>query len=320
MRVLVTGATGFAGRHLVRLCKERGADVAGIGRRPEAEARPPGELDRYLQADLGDRDQIVSVLESERPDLVFHLAAEASVAQSWDQPERTIDANVSGALNLLETIRKVAPEIRVLIACSGEEYGPVPASRLPIAEKEPLRPKSPYGVSKAAVDLLGGFYADAHGMRVVRTRAFNHTGPGQSDRYVVASFARQIAEARARGEERVELVTGNLDVRRDFTDVRDVVLAYWLALEGAEPGIFNVCSGNSVALSELPARLGRHADIEVSTRMDPERLRQVDVPDSYGSRARLTEATGWEPELSLDTTLRDTLDWWDQQLRREADA
>jgi len=151
-------------------------------------------------------------------------------------------------------------------------------------------------------------------MRVVRTRAFNHTGPGQTDQYVISSFARQIAEAKAAGQEQVELRTGNLEVRRDFTDVRDVVRAYWLALDWAEAGVFNVCSGHSVALSELPAQLADHAGIDVNTRVDADRLREADVADSYGSHARLTAATGWEPSLSFDTTLRDTLDWWERRL------
>lgn len=320
MRVLLTGAAGFAGRHLARLCADMDANVVGVGRRDSSRADPPAELERYVQADLLDREQAAALVESQRPDRVFHLAADASVAESWKAPRRTIDANVRGTFNLLEATRDVAPEARVLVACSGDEYGPVPPERLPVEEDEPLRPQSPYAVSKAAVDLMAGFFADAHGIRIVRTRAFNHTGPGQTDQYVVASFARQITEAKASGLERVELTTGNLNVRRDFTDVRDVVRAYWLALEAAEPGAFNVCSGHSVALSELPLRLARHAGIEVSTRVDPGRLRGVEVEDSYGSHARLTAATGWEPQLSLDTTLRDTIEWWRERLEREADG
>jgi GDP-4-dehydro-6-deoxy-D-mannose reductase len=320
MRVLVTGAAGFAGRHLVRFCKEQGAEVIGAGRRPESEANPPEELDGYLQVDLLDQGQTAALVDAERPERVFHLAAEASVARSWEQPERTIEANLASSLNLLEAIRGSAPDARVMVACSGEEYGPVPSDRLPITEDEPLRPQSPYAASKAAVDLVAGSFADSFGMHVVRTRAFNHAGPGQSDRYVIGSFARQIAEARARDEERVELVTGNLEVRRDFTDVRDVVRAYWLALDAEAPGAFNVCSGHSVALSELPVRLAELAGVEVGTRTDPDRLRKADVEDLYGSRGRLTAATGWEPQIPLDTTLRDTLDWWSGEIEGEPDG
>jgi GDP-4-dehydro-6-deoxy-D-mannose reductase len=197
-----------------------------------------------------------------------------------------------------------------LIACSGEEYGE--PERLPVAEDHPLRPKNPYAVSKASLDLAAGSYADAYRLRIVRTRAFNHAGPGQSDNYVISNLAGQIAqgEASSEGDGRVEVVTGNADVRRDFTDVRDVVRAYWLALQLAESGAYNVCSGRSVAITEILAALTGHARREVRHRTDPERFRKNDVMDIRGSHDKLTRATGWEPEIPLDQTLHDMLDWW----------
>jgi GDP-4-dehydro-6-deoxy-D-mannose reductase len=207
-------------------------------------------------------------------------------------------------------VRSSAPEAVVVVAGSGEQYGPVPEERLPVTEDEPLRPQNPYAVSKAATDLLAGFYADAHGLRVVRTRAFNHAGPAQSEIYVVSAFAKQIAEAERAGLDELVLETGNLEPRRDFSDVRDVVRAYWLAAERGEPGIFNVCSGVSVRIADILARLAALTELRVEQRTDPSRLRKHEVMDIRGSHERLTAATGWRPEIPIERTLADALDWW----------
>jgi GDP-4-dehydro-6-deoxy-D-mannose reductase len=311
MRVLITGATGFAGRHLVSHCSAQGSsEITGIGRRPAAEADPPVELAAYHSIDLAKPGEASQIVGSTSPDLVFHLAAEASVANSWGDPANVINYNISSTLNLLEAVRTLAPKAQLLVACSGEEYG-VP-EQLPVTEERPLQPKNPYAVSKASVDLAAGFYADAYGLRIVRTRAFNHAGPGQFDNYVVSNFARQIAEGEAspEGDGVVEVVTGNPDIRRDFTDVRDVVRAYWLALERAEPGVYNVCSSRSVAIAEILEGLARHTQREVRTRTDLKRFRKNEVMEIRGSHDKLTRATGWEPEIPLDRTLHDMLDWW----------
>jgi GDP-4-dehydro-6-deoxy-D-mannose reductase len=309
MRVLITGATGFAGRHLVSLCAARGSsEIVGIGRRAATEADPPVELAAYQALDLSEPGQANRVMDSTSPELVFHLAAEASVANSWGEPANVINYNVSSTLNLLEAVRTLAPKARVLVACSGEEYGA--PEQLPVTEEHLLRPKNPYAVSKASIDLAAGFYADAYGLGIVRTRAFNHAGPGQFDIYVVSNLARQIAEGEASGSGEVEVVTGNADIRRDFTDVRDVVRAYWLCLERANPGVYNVCSSRSVAITEIVAGLARHTQLEVRTSTDPKRFRKNEVMDIRGSHDKLTRATGWAPEIPLDQTLHDMLDWW----------
>jgi GDP-4-dehydro-6-deoxy-D-mannose reductase len=316
MRVLITGATGFAGRHLVSLCSAQGStEIIGIGRRPGAEADPPAELAAYHAIDLSEPGEANRVVGSTSPEMVFHLAAEASVANSWADPANVINYNVSSTLNLLEAVRTLAPGARVLVACSGEEYGA--PEQLPVTEEHPLRPKNPYAVSKASVDIAAGFYADAYGLRIVRTRAFNHAGPGQFDNYVMSNFARQIAEGEASGDSdgSVEVVTGNPDIRRDFTDVRDVVRAYWLAVERAEPGAYNVCSSRSVAIAEILSGLARHTELEVRTRTDPKRFRQNEVMEIRGSHDKLTRATGWEPEIPLDQTLHDMLEWWRSRTR-----
>ena len=252
------------------------------------------------------------------PERVFHLAADASVAASWESPRATFENNLFSTLNVLEAVRTLAPHARVLVAGSGEIYGPAAPERLPVGEDEPLRPRNPYATSKAACDTLGGFYSDARGLDVVRSRAFNHAGPGQSDEYVVPAFARQIAEAEAEGRQSVELLTGDLRPRRDFTDVRDVVRAYWLLLERAPAGAYNVCSGVATAVADILAGLARHTALTIEQRTDPARLRESEVMEIRGSHDRLTETTGWEPEIPLDRTLADALDSWRARVREGA--
>jgi GDP-4-dehydro-6-deoxy-D-mannose reductase len=307
MRALITGAGGFVGRHLADHLAGRGDEVLGVGREPS-----PGMdgFAGYVQADLLDADATTAAVRDLRPDAVVHLAAAASVGASWRSPAETIDNNMRSTLNLLEAVMAEAPGAVVVAAGSGEEYGPVPEERLPVTEQEPLRPQNPYAVSKAAADLLAGFYADAHGLRVVRTRAFNHAGPGQADMYVVSAFAKQIADAERTGQAELVVETGNLAPKRDFCDVRDVVRAYALLAERGEAAVFNVCSGVSVPVADILAGLARLTDVAVEQRTDPARLRKHEVMDIRGSHERLTEATGWQPEIALETTLADTLDWW----------
>jgi GDP-4-dehydro-6-deoxy-D-mannose reductase len=289
-RVLITGASGFAGRHLVAACRADGDEVI------EA---PPSRV-----ADLRDAEAAVGVVAAARPDVVYHLAAQAHVGRSWEDPASTLTGNLAMTLNMLEAVRAEAPSAVFLLACSSEEYGPPQV--VPTTEDELLKPANPYAVSKASCDLLGGLYAGAHGLRVVRARAFNHSGPGQEPVYAIASFARQIAL----GGDPVRVVTGNADTRRDYTDVRDVVRAYRILAAHGEPGIFNVCSGVSHSAREVVAALGRVAGVEVHHEVDPARVRPNEVMEVRGSFARLREATGWEPQIPLDQTLRDTVEYW----------
>jgi GDP-4-dehydro-6-deoxy-D-mannose reductase len=299
MRVLVTGAGGFVGSHLADYCAAQDADVVGVTRE---------------QVDLLEADAVRELIGRASPERVFHLAAEASVSRSWETPASVVEHNVSTTLNVLEAVRAEAPEAVVLVACSGEEYGP--PEEVPVRESHPLRPQNPYATSKAMTDLLAGFHADAYGLNVVRTRAFNHAGPRQSDTYVVASFARQIAEAEASPPDdgRAVIMHGNAETRRDFSDVRDVVRAYWLVAERGTPDVFNVCSGRSTSVSDILSRLAAHSSLEVEGRVDPARLREGEVMEIRGSHDKLTEATGWQPEIDLGQTLRDTLDWWRERV------
>jgi GDP-4-dehydro-6-deoxy-D-mannose reductase len=266
-----------------------------------------------VTADLLDADATQTAVEEAAPDVVYHLAALAHVGRSWGDPGGTLAENQGMTLNVLEAVRLAAPDAVLVAVSSGEVYG-APAA-LPVDEDAPLRPQNPYAVSKAACDLLAGFYADAHGLRVVRSRAFNHAGPGQPALYALASFTRQAAAGLNAGDDPIRVVTGNPDARRDFTDVRDVVRAYRLLAEAGAPAVANICSGRSVAASELVAVLGRVADAEIEHVVDPGLVRANEVMEIRGSAARLHRATGWEPQIALETTLSDTLAWWRTELR-----
>jgi GDP-4-dehydro-6-deoxy-D-mannose reductase len=294
----VTGGGGFAGGHLVAHLRERGEEPA---------APPSSELD------LRDAAALRAAVRELRPERVFHLAALASVGRSWEDPSETLQANVDMTVNVLEAVRSEAASAAVLVVSSGEVYGA--PERLPVDEDAPLRPRNPYAVSKAACDMLAAVYAAGHGMRVVRSRAFNHAGPGQSDEYVMGTLARQVAEAEAAGRDAAVLRAGNLDSARDFTDVRDVVRGYALAVE-LEPGAYNVCSGRAVPVRRLVELLGRSTSLPVRVEVEEARRRSVDVPEVRGSAERLRAASGWEPQVPLERTVADALQWWRERVRR----
>jgi GDP-4-dehydro-6-deoxy-D-mannose reductase len=303
--VLITGATGFVGRHLVAACQGADEEVVAYGRTGDGHLDGVAEL---VTGDLRDLEANRGLLARTRPAVVYHLAALASVGRSWDDPGATLRDNVALTLNVLELVRHESPETVVVLTNSGEAYGP--PQFLPVTEEHPLRPQNPYAVSKASCDLLAAMYADAHGLRIVRARAFNHAGPGQGSTYAIASFTQQAARALDRGEREVVLRTGNLDTRRDFTDVRDVVRAYRLLAAHGEQGDFNICSGTAVSLREIVGLIERAAGVPVRAEQDPARVRAHEVPEVRGSHDRLSAATGWEPEIPLERTVADALAAW----------
>ena len=287
----VTGGSGFVGQHL----------LAELGDRAVAPTR--------AELDLLDGDAVRRELADARPKCVFHLAAHASVGRSWDEPAPVMRDNLTMTVNVLEALRQEAPEAVVVVMSSGEIYGP--PERLPVDESAPLRPQNPYAVSKAACDLLAGQYADAHGLRVIRMRAFNQAGPGQSDDYVVGTITRQVAEAEAAGGGVVR--TGNPDLARDYTDVRDTVRAYVAAL-GLPARAYNVCSGRSATVAEIVEHARRAAQTEIRHEIDPSRVRAHDVAEVRGSPGLFTEASGWSPTIPLEQTVADALDYWRARL------
>ncbi len=266
-----------------------------------------------LAVDLLDAELVRAAVHDAAPAAVYHLAARAHVGESWREPEAYLRDNAAMTLHLLEAVRDEAPEAAVVVVGSSELYGP-PAS-LPVDESAPLAPQNPYAVSKASADLLAGFFADAHGLRILRARAFNHAGPGQEPIYAIASFARQIAAGLEAGEDPVRVVTGNPDARRDYTDVRDIVRGYRALAERAEPGIYNLCSGRPASAAELLQTMGRVAGVAVDHVVDPKLRRAHEVMEVRGSYARLHAATGWEPEIPLEQTLADTVEWWREEIR-----
>jgi GDP-4-dehydro-6-deoxy-D-mannose reductase len=272
-------------------------------------------------ADLRDHEALARLLRELAPGGVVHLAGASSVGASFAEPLETWDVNLGGTLSLLEALRAAAPETPALIVTSGEIHGRVPVEDLPVTPETPLRPLSPYGASKAAADLAAGQYREAYGVRAVRVRAFNHVGPGQDPRFVLPNVARQIARAEAQGADGVEVRVGNVETRRDFTDVRDMVRAYALLLERGDPdAIYMACTGRSLPVRELIEGLAPLARIPVAFRSDGGLRRTGEQPDLYGSPARLAADTGWRPEIPMETTLADTLDWWRERVAQEEGA
>ena len=313
MSTLITGASGFAGGYLARACADGGEAVVGISRSGEI---PEGAGDG-LSVDLTDESAVRDTVRSVKPDLIYHVAALSSVGRSWEEPARTTQDNVGGAVNLLEAIRHEAPSARVVWVSSCEVYGP--PAELPVSEDAPLHPANPYAVSKAAAEMLASLYADAHGLDIVIARPFSHSGPGQRPIFIFSSLAHQAAQARLDRVRRVQIVTGNPDTRRDFTDVRDVVRAYRALAEFGGRGVYNVSSGVSVSAADHVRTLAELlAPIEVEHKVDPARVRAHEVMDLRGDNRRLQEATGWQPEIPLRQTMLDTIEYWERAVSREA--
>ena len=313
MRVLITGVTGFVGSHLAEYCLDLGHEVAGIHRwrsRDENLNIVKGRVHLY-DADLRDGTAVRKAISEFRPERVFHLAAQSFVQASWSAPAETLSTNIMCQVHLFESVREAGlDDCRIQIAGSSEEYGMVFDDEVPITESNPLRPLSPYAVSKVAQDLMGYQYHQSYGMHIVRTRAFNHEGPRRGEVFVTSNFAKQIAEAEAGHREPVVMV-GNLDAKRDYTDVRDIVRAYWLALEHCTAGeVYNIGSGQAWRIGDMLDVLIGLAGIPLEVREDPERMRPSDVPVLHADWSRFKAATGWEPVIPFETTLKDTLNYW----------
>ncbi len=320
MRVLVTGVSGFVGGHLVDFLatQEPALEVFGIARGSGEALR--GRAVTVLSADLVDATATDAVIEEVRPDRIVHLAGQSSVHRSWEDPAGTLRANVHGLLSILEALRRRSLTPRILVVGSAEEYGAVQIEKLPAGEKTPLQPSSPYAVSKVAQAFLARQYFLSHGIPVICTRTFHHTGPGRGEVFAESSFARQIAEIEA-GRQAPTLSVGNLDAVRDFTDVRDVVRAYWLLLEKGRAGeTYNVCSGRGIAIGDVLQELLDVSGRAIEVRRDPDRMRPSDIPAIIGDPRKLGKATGWTPEIPLRQTLADLLDHWRARARVAAPA
>ncbi len=313
MRVLITGITGFAGSHLADLClTKKGVELFGIVRWRSRTENIEHIWDRVklLECDLRDATSTRDAIEEIRPDYIFHLAAQSFVPTSWNAPTESLVTNIVGQLNVFEAVRKIKLACRIQIACSSEEYGMVYPGEVPIKETNPLRPLSPYAVSKVGQDMLAYQYFMSYRTDVVRTRGFNHTGPRRPAIFVCSDFAKQIIDI-GRGARKPVIRVGNLEARRDFTDVRDIVRAYWLALEKGKSGeVYNLCSGTSYRIGEILEMLLSLAGVKAAIEQDAARLRPSDVPHLEGSNEKFRADTGWKPEIPFEQTLRDLLDFW----------
>ncbi len=313
MRVLITGITGFAGSHLADFILEnKDVELYGIVRwrsRTENIAHIWDKL-KILECDLRDASSTRDVIEEIKPDYIFHLAAQSFVPTSWKAPSASMVTNILGQLNVFEAVRKIRLKSRIQIACSSEEYGLVKPEEIPIKETNPLRPLSPYAVSKVGQDMLGYQYFMSYRMDIVRTRAFNHTGPRRPPVFVCSDFAKQVVDIE-RGVRPPVIKVGNLEARRDFTDVRDVVRGYWLALEKGKPGeVYNICSGRSWKIRDVLDKLVSLSGVDVKIEEDQSRLRPSDVPHLEGDNNKFMKDTGWKPEIPFEQTLQDLLDFW----------
>jgi GDP-4-dehydro-6-deoxy-D-mannose reductase len=315
---LITGITGFAGSHLAEFLLEHHGDVRVVGthrwRSPLDNVE--GILDRIelRETDLRDLNSVYRTMEAVRPDYVFHLAAQSFVPTSWNAPASTLETNIIGQTNVFEAVRALALDPVIQVACSSEEYGLVHPDETPIRETNPLRPLSPYAVSKISQDYLAYQYFQSYGLKTVRTRGFNHTGPRRGKVFVTSNFAMQLAKIEAGLQEPVIRV-GNLDAIRDFTDVRDMVRAYYLAVTRARPGeVYNIASGKGITIRELLDRLIELAAVEVSIEQDPERMRPSDVEILLGDSSKFRADTGWEPQIPFEQTLKDTFEYWRRRI------
>jgi GDP-4-dehydro-6-deoxy-D-mannose reductase len=321
VRLLITGITGFVGSHLAEYALKAGAEVCGSIRwrsKTENIEHLRARL-RLIDSDLRDLSSVQGLLEASDPDYVVHLAAQSFVGASWRTPAETLYTNTVSQVNLFEAIRGRPKKPRFLVIGSSEEYGLVYEHELPIKETNPLRPLSPYAVSKVAQDLMGFQYWKSYGLPIVRTRAFNHEGPRRGDVFVTSNFAKQIVEIEAGLREPVVYV-GNLEARRDYSDVRDIVRGYWLLLERGEPGeVYNLCSERSWAIREvLDFLLGQARVSGITVRQDPTRLRPSDVPSLLGDASKIRSELGWQPEIPFEQTLLDTLEYWRGRIKAAA--
>ena len=317
MRVLITGLTGFVGSHLADYLLARGdVELFGTHRwrsRMDNVEHLRGRV-TLAECDLRDAAATRRMLATVSPDRIFHLAAQSYVPTSWLMPTETLLPNIQLQLNIFEAVRELGLESRIHIAGSSEEYGLVLPSETPIREDNPLRPLSPYAVSKVAQDLLAYQYCQSYRLPIVRTRGFNHTGPRRGEVFVTSNFAKQIAEIEKGLREPVVHV-GNLDAQRDFTDVRDMVRAYWLALEHGVPGeVYNICSGRAYTIRQVLETLLGLTHVEVEVRRDPARMRPSDVQVLEGDCSRFQRLTGWKPTIPFEVTLKDVLSYWRQRV------
>lgn len=311
MKSLIIGGAGFVGAYLIRHLKEELGQEVAVTKMPQETVAAEG-ADVY-DLNILEKESIVELFRKVQPDYIFHLAAQSSVSVSWKNPQLTVDVNVKGVVNVLEALRGLERQPRVLLIGSGEEYGRILPEETPVREDNASRPGNIYAATKACQNMLGKIYADAYGLQVMMVRAFNHIGPNQTPLFVVADFCRQVALIE-RGEREPVMKVGNLSAKRDFTDVRDVVRAYGMLIGKGKAGeSYNVGSGRAIAIEEILWMILANSKKEISVEVDPAKLRPVDVPIIEADIRKLQAVTGWEPKIKLEDTIRETLHYWREQ-------
>ena len=307
-KALVIGAAGFVGKYLIRhLHDDLGYEVAATKLLHEHLENVPAQI---YELDILDKEAIVELLFALRPDEIYHLAAQSSVSVAWRNPQLTIDVTIKGAVNLMDALRELFYKPRVLVIGSGEEYGHIRPGETPIAEDTRLDPGNIYAATKACQNMIWRIYADAYDLELVMVRAFNHIGPGQAPIFVVSDFCKQVVEIE-KGLREPVMYVGNLSAKRDFTDVRDVVRAYALLLKHGRKGeTYNVGSGHAVEIREILDRIIACSEASVEVKTDPAKIRPVDVPVIEADITKLHAATGWQPQITLEQTIKETLADW----------
>lgn len=311
MKALIIGAAGFVGGYLIRELKAAGWEV-------HATCLPNEEIKEECPVhtlDILKKEDISPLLDDIKPDIVYHLAAQSSVSVSWKRPQLTAEINVVGSINVLEAVRDAEKkDIRLVLIGSGEEYGYIREGACPLSESEPLNPGNIYAATKACQDMLGKIYTRAYKMDIIMVRAFNHSGPAQSNIFVISDFCRQIAEIE-KGMKEPVIRVGNLSAKRDFTDVRDVVRAYRLLGEkGVSGNVYNVGRGKAVEIQYILDTALSYADQPIEVKRDPARMRASDIPLIEPDVSHIFEDTGWRAEITMEQTIRDTLDYWRKKL------
>ncbi|HUS89939.1 MAG TPA: GDP-mannose 4,6-dehydratase [Desulfosporosinus sp.] len=313
-KFMITGFSGFVSRHFLEYLEENeiSASIKGLDiHNPEFD----GDSFKFIQydfekVDLLHKDRVENIIFEFQPDYIIHLASFSSVAFSWKEPILSFQNNTNIYLNLLEAVRKLNLSTRILSVGSSEEYGDVKETDLPLTEDHPLKPVSPYAVARVSQELLSQIYADGYGLDIIMTRSFNHIGPFQKDIFVVSSFVKQLLEISNKDEKKDDLITGDINIVRDFTDVRDVVSAYYLLLNKGKNGeIYNVCSGVGISLENIIKIIGKYLGIEVTIKVDPKRIRPRDNKLIVGSNKKLKDL-GWNQKYLLEDTLKDLIDYW----------
>ncbi|GAA4841636.1 GDP-mannose 4,6-dehydratase [Paenibacillus vulneris] len=314
MRVLVTGISGFVGSHMAEYLLANQIEVIGtIRQRSRLDHIKHLKDIRLVECELRDPFSVESLIHDVKPDLIFHLAAQSFVPTSWNSPMDTIHNNVASQVNIFEAVRRSNLDCKIQIACSSEEYGHVEPHEVPIKETNPLRPLSPYAVSKVTQEFLGYQYNKSYGLNVVLTRTFNHTGPRRGENFVTSNFSKQIADIE-KGKKPPVLYVGNLQAKRDFTDVRDIVRAYWLAVNKGVPGeTYNIASGKCYTIQEVLNKLLALSKVQIEIKEDESRLRPSDVEILLGDYTKFHQQTGWKPGIPFDQTLEDLLNYWRMQ-------